>query len=221
MRVRICEDCWCITISAQTHRETQARHDSRSHTSTRKLGNGNVGLVVCGENILARGEDIDLVAKVGERGEGVIDGGCTDSDGLRDTSRGNVICILTLISGGDDEGDALANDIGHLWNACQRVQGVLVVINRKNTHRIVNGNIRRSTQAHRNDGGSASGEGFYSGSVDAGDDGRCGPGAIVVHDLDAMEGGVLCDAEDPTSDCASDMGAIWKERREQRSGKGC
>ena len=199
MRVRRCEDCWCITISAQTCRETQARHDSRSDTSTGKLGNGNVGLVVYGENILARGEDIDLVAKVGERGEGVIDGDCTDS----------VIYILTLISGGDDEGDALANDIGYLWNACQRVQGVLGV-NRKNTHRIVNGNIRRSTQAHRNDGGPAGGEGSYSGSVDAGDDGRCSPGAVVVHDLDAMEGGALCDAEDPTSDCASDMGAIWK-----------
>ena len=148
MRVRICEDCWCITISVQTHREMQARHNSHSHTSTRKLGNGNVSLVVCRENILAQGEDIDLVAKVGERGEGVINGGCTDSDGLRDTGRGNIICILTLISSSNDEGDALANDIGHLWNACQCVQGVLVVINRKNTHCIVNGNIRRSTQAH-------------------------------------------------------------------------
>ena len=28
-----------------------------------------------------------------------------------------------------------------------------------------------------------------------------------------MEGSVLCNAEDTPSDCASDMGAIWKERR--------
>ncbi len=107
-----------VSVLPSARKLAQARDDSRSHTSTRKQGNGSVGLVVCGENFLAWGEDIDLVAKVGERGEGVIDGGCTDGDGLRETSRGNVICVLTLISGGDDKGDALANDVGHLWKAC-------------------------------------------------------------------------------------------------------
>lgn len=96
----------------------KAIHDVRSHTSTRKLGDGNVGLVVGGENFLAWGEDIDLVAKVGERGEGVVDGSCTNGDGLRKTSRGNVVGVLTLISSGNDERDALTNDIGHLWVAC-------------------------------------------------------------------------------------------------------
>jgi len=87
------------------------------------------------------------------------------------------------------------------------------VVNRENTHRSVNGNIRRTTHAHRNDGGPVGAEGFCSGCIDARDDGRCGPGTVVVHDLDAMEGSVLCNAEDTTSDCGSDMGAIWKRKR--------
>ena len=109
-----------IGVSPSARKVAQARDDSRSHTSTRKHGNGSVRLVVCRENFLAWGEDIDLVAKVGEHGEGVIDGGCTDGDGLSETSRGNIICVLTLISGSDNKGDALANDVGHLW-----VEGML------------------------------------------------------------------------------------------------
>jgi len=67
---------------------------------------------------LAWGEDIDLFTKVGERGEGVIDGGCTDGDGPIDTSRGNLVGVLFLISSGNNDGDALANGAGNLWNAC-------------------------------------------------------------------------------------------------------
>ena len=93
------------------------------------------------------------------------------------------------------------------------VRGVLVVINGENTHGSVNGNIRRTTQAHRNDRGTAGVEGFCSGGADARDDGQCGPSTIVIHDLDTMEGGILCNAKDTTSNCASDMGAIWKWKR--------
>jgi len=85
--------------------------------------------------------------------------------------------------------------------------GVLIV-DRENTHRTVNGNIRGTTQAHRNDRGPAGPEGFRSGDADAGDDVRGGASAIVVHDFNAVEGSVLCNAEDTPSDCASDMGAI-------------
>jgi len=107
-------------MSVQTRRATQARDDSPSHASTRKLGNGVISLDTGRENVHAWGKDIDLVAKVGERGEGVIDGGGTDGDGLRDTSRGDGVCVFGValcvaVSGRDDEGDALVDGVRHLW----------------------------------------------------------------------------------------------------------
>jgi len=103
---------------AQTRKWTKhGRHDSRSLTSTRNLGKGSVGDVAGRENIFAWGEDIDPVTKVGERGEGVIDGGCTDGDSLTDTTRGTVVRVLAQISSGSDDRDALFDGVGNLWNA--------------------------------------------------------------------------------------------------------
>jgi len=70
------------------------------------------------DNILAWGKDIDLFTKVGERGEHVIFGGCTDGDGLSDTSWGKVARVLLVISGRNNDRDALANGAGNLWNTC-------------------------------------------------------------------------------------------------------
>ena len=41
----------------------------------------------------------------------IIDGACTDSDGCRDLSRGDLACVFAEVSGRDndgDDGDALA-----------------------------------------------------------------------------------------------------------------
>ena len=51
---------------------------------------------------------------------------------------------------------------------------------------------------------------MYDGSVEAGDDLYYRPGAVVLHGFDAIEVGVLCNPVVSTTDCASDMGAIWK-----------
>jgi len=93
------------------------------------------------------------------------------------------------------------------------IRGVLVV-NSEKTHRIVNGFTRSATQAHRNDRGPLGGEGEFSDVVEAGDDVNCGPDAFGVHDSEAIEVGVLCNAEGTTTDRASDMSAIWKGGRE-------
>jgi len=107
-----------MRISAHTRGVTQARHNSRSEASTTLSGNSVVGSDAGRGNVLAWGEDIDLVAKVGEGGEGVIDGGCTDGDDFGEKARGKFACVLSVISGGDDDGDPKLNDFGHLWDAC-------------------------------------------------------------------------------------------------------
>ena len=91
------------------------------------------------ERISWPGEDIDLVAKVGKQGESVIDGDCTDSDGLREASRGNVVCVLSLISCSNE------GDLGQWrWTPVGRMLGYaggVLIVNRENTHRTVNGTL--------------------------------------------------------------------------------
>lgn len=85
----------------------------------------------------------------------------------------------------------------------------MVVVDGENAHGVVKGCASRTTQAHRNDRGFLGCDGEIVGEVDARDDIGCGARAVIGHDLDAVDGGVLCDADDIASDCASDVSAIY------------
>ena len=85
----------------------------------------------------------------------------------------------------------------------------MVVVNGETAHGVVKGLVSGTTQAHRNDTGFPGCDGEIVGEVDARDDIGCGTRAVIGHDLDAVDGGILCDADDIASDCASDMGAIY------------
>jgi hypothetical protein len=83
----------------------------------------SVVLDVGTENEYAWGDDIDARPKIGECSVELIDGRCTDGDGCRDTSRGEKTRVYAIVSGRDNDGNALADGVGHLWDACQRILG--------------------------------------------------------------------------------------------------
>jgi len=94
----------------------------------------------------------------------------------------------------------------------------VLVVNKENTYRTFKGNIGScGIQTYRNDGGIWDGEGCRSGGVEEGDEFRCCVGAIGLCDPAAVEGGPLNHAKIKTTECGSDMCAIWKERRRRVS----
>ena len=87
--------------------------DSRRLRSSRKL----FLVVIELDKVYAWCEESYAFAKIGEIGHFINDVGCADGDDPRNTTGRNILRILATISGTSDDGDAILDGVGDLWNA--------------------------------------------------------------------------------------------------------
>lgn len=142
-----------------------------------------------GQDVAARGKDVDKVAVVGVRGAGISRGGSADSadGGLR--SRGVVGSVGAVVAGSDTEEDVVADERGSSAVDSSRVA---------TAQRHV-GNDTLGAVAVAGVGGDV---------VDAGDDARVRAGAAVIEDLDTVDGGLLGDTVGAAADGAGNVSAV-------------
>ena len=156
-----------------------------SHGGTGEGSGGGVAGVVSGEDARAGSEDVEDGAVVGEGRAGISVGGGTDGDGVGGRGRGVVGGVGVVVTGSDDEGDAVVD--GSLDSGVQG-RGV------------------RATERHVGDGLLATAVG--SDPLNTLNDTGGGTGTVITENLDTDESGLLGNTVGVATDGTGNVGTV-------------